>query len=189
MVWITCGWLWCFYQLFGLSFWRHPFTAEDHCMSKRWNATFLQICSIKKQAYLHIWSEGDFSANFHFWVNYSFKWHLVLHNIIILQEMTTYYQRIIFFINFVMSVVLVGLCLFDQITLRSKGLEQEWYIPPFCLPFLCWMALVFSGKKEITLCIPLMCLQKINNSGCMGSGGQWWQLLRTRRRLMWKNRN
>ncbi len=24
-----CGLLWCFYQLFGLSFWRHPFTAED----------------------------------------------------------------------------------------------------------------------------------------------------------------
>ncbi len=23
-----CGLLWCFYQLFGLSFWRHPFTAE-----------------------------------------------------------------------------------------------------------------------------------------------------------------
>ncbi len=26
MVWITCGLLWCFYQLFGLWFWRHPFT-------------------------------------------------------------------------------------------------------------------------------------------------------------------
>ncbi len=25
----VCGLLWCFYQLFGLSFWRHPFTAED----------------------------------------------------------------------------------------------------------------------------------------------------------------
>ncbi len=28
VVWITCGLLLCFYQLFGLSFWRHPFTAE-----------------------------------------------------------------------------------------------------------------------------------------------------------------
>ncbi len=28
VVWITCGLLWCFYQMFGLSFWRHPFTAE-----------------------------------------------------------------------------------------------------------------------------------------------------------------
>ncbi len=45
MVWITCGLLWCFYQLFGLSFWRHPFTAEDPLVSKWWNATFLQICS------------------------------------------------------------------------------------------------------------------------------------------------
>ncbi len=26
--WITCGLLWCFYQLFGLSFWRHPFTGS-----------------------------------------------------------------------------------------------------------------------------------------------------------------
>ncbi len=43
--WITCGLLWCFYQLFGLSFWRHPFTAEDPLVSKWCNATFLQICS------------------------------------------------------------------------------------------------------------------------------------------------
>ncbi len=41
----SCGLLWCFYQLFGLSFWRHPFTAEDTLESKWWNATFLQICS------------------------------------------------------------------------------------------------------------------------------------------------
>ncbi len=42
---MTCGLLWCFYQLFGLSFWRHPFTAEDPLVSKWCNATFLQICS------------------------------------------------------------------------------------------------------------------------------------------------
>ncbi len=45
VMWITCGLLWCFYQLFGLSFWRHPFTAEDQSVSKRCNAKFLQICS------------------------------------------------------------------------------------------------------------------------------------------------
>ncbi len=43
VVWITCGLLWCFYQLFGLSFWRHPFTAEHPLVSRWWNATFLQI--------------------------------------------------------------------------------------------------------------------------------------------------
>ncbi len=37
--------LWSFYQLFGLSFWRHPFTAEDPLLSKWCNVTFLQICS------------------------------------------------------------------------------------------------------------------------------------------------
>ncbi len=31
--------------MFGLSFWRHPFTAEDPLMSKWYNATFLKICS------------------------------------------------------------------------------------------------------------------------------------------------
>ncbi len=39
-----CGLLWCFYQLFVLSSWRHPFTAEDPLLSKWCNATFLQIC-------------------------------------------------------------------------------------------------------------------------------------------------
>ncbi len=28
-----CGLLWFFYQLFGLSFWRHPFTLEDPLVS------------------------------------------------------------------------------------------------------------------------------------------------------------
>ncbi len=44
-MWITCGLLWCFYQLFRVSFWRHPFTAEHPLVSKWCNATFLQICS------------------------------------------------------------------------------------------------------------------------------------------------
>ncbi len=49
-----CGLLWCFYQLFWLSFWRHPFTAEDPLVSKCCNATFIQMC-------------------FYFWVNYPFN--------------------------------------------------------------------------------------------------------------------
>ncbi len=40
----SCGLLWCFYQLFGLSFWRHPFTAEDPLVNK-W---------CKAQMYLYI---------------------------------------------------------------------------------------------------------------------------------------
>ncbi len=47
-----CGLLWCFYQLFGLSFWRHPFTADDPLMSKWWNATFLQIWWRNKLIYI-----------------------------------------------------------------------------------------------------------------------------------------
>ncbi len=43
-----CGLLWCFYQLFGLSFWRHPFTAVDPLVSNWCNATFLQICFDEK---------------------------------------------------------------------------------------------------------------------------------------------
>ncbi len=52
---IICGLLWCFYQLFGLSFWRHPFTAEDPLVSKWWNVTFLQICSNEETP---SWMEG-----------------------------------------------------------------------------------------------------------------------------------
>ncbi len=66
-----CGLLWCFYQLFGLPFGRHPFTAEDQLVSKWYNAEFLQICS--QLIYI---LDGlivtTFAANFHFCVNYSF---------------------------------------------------------------------------------------------------------------------
>ncbi len=48
-----CGLLWCFYQLFGLSFWRHPFTAEHPL--------------------LRHWCRDTFSVNSLFWVNCSFK--------------------------------------------------------------------------------------------------------------------
>ncbi len=44
--WSTAvGLLWSFYQLFGLSFWWHTFTAEDPRVNKWCNATFLQIYS------------------------------------------------------------------------------------------------------------------------------------------------
>ncbi len=61
-VWITCGLLWCFYQLFGLSFWRHPFTAEHSLLSKWCNNKFL----IFQQIVI-------------FGVDYSFKCLCVLH--------------------------------------------------------------------------------------------------------------
>ncbi len=75
VVWITCGLLWCFYQLFGLSFWRHPFTAE-HPLLRQWcSDTFLQIWWRNKLIYIldSLWM-SRFSAHFHIWLNYSFKW-------------------------------------------------------------------------------------------------------------------
>ncbi len=44
MDWIGVDYLWIimmFYQLFGLSFWWHPFTAEDPLVTKGCNAKFL----------------------------------------------------------------------------------------------------------------------------------------------------
>ncbi len=71
-VWIACGLLWCFYQLFGRSFWRHPFTAEHPLLSKWCNA--LQIWWRNKLIYiLDNLRMSTFSVNFYFWVNYSFK--------------------------------------------------------------------------------------------------------------------
>ncbi len=48
MDWICVEYLWIFvisYQLFGLSFWRHPFAAEEPLVSKWRDAILLQICS------------------------------------------------------------------------------------------------------------------------------------------------
>ncbi len=47
VVWITCGLLWCFYQLFGLSFWRHPFTSIAETLMQRHISTNL----MKKQTH------------------------------------------------------------------------------------------------------------------------------------------
>ncbi len=49
------------YHLFGLSFWRHPFTAEDPLVSKWYNAKFLQICSDEDTNYIYIqrWPGGE----------------------------------------------------------------------------------------------------------------------------------
>ncbi len=52
---ISCGLLQCFHQLFGLLFWRHPFTAEDPLMSKWWNDTLIQICFYEETNYCTSW--------------------------------------------------------------------------------------------------------------------------------------
>ncbi len=63
MDWSCVDYLWIivmFYKLFGLSFWRHPFTAEDPLVSKWYNATFL----MKKQNHLYLdWPEGEWIIN------------------------------------------------------------------------------------------------------------------------------
>ncbi len=74
VLWITCGLLFCYYQLFGLLFWRHPFTAEDALVSKWHNATFLQICSDEEtisSTSLMAWGWQHFQNFFIVWVNYS----------------------------------------------------------------------------------------------------------------------
>ncbi len=70
-----CGLLWCFYQLFGLSFWRHPFTAE-HPLLRHWcNDTFLQIWWRNKLIYsLDDLRVNKSSADFLSWLNCSFQY-------------------------------------------------------------------------------------------------------------------
>ncbi len=70
-----CGLLWCFYQLFGLSFW-HPL-APIHCRA----SIREQVMEYYISPNLFSWRKNSsttwmafaFTANFHFWVNYSFK--------------------------------------------------------------------------------------------------------------------
>ncbi len=75
-VWITCGSLWCFYQLFGLSFWRHPFTADDPLVSKWCNVTYLQYLFSWRNKLIYMLDSltmSTLATNFHFGVNYSFN--------------------------------------------------------------------------------------------------------------------
>ncbi len=70
-------------QLFWLSFWRHPFTAED--LVKKWcNYTFLQICSDDGT---NVSTDGlrvnKCSANVPFGVNYSFEYFTELGDLIL----------------------------------------------------------------------------------------------------------
>ncbi len=64
--------MWCFYQLFELSFWRHPFTAEDPVLSKWSWHNFYKFVPMKKQTHLHLWWPGG-EYIFIFWVNCSFN--------------------------------------------------------------------------------------------------------------------
>ncbi len=48
---ITCELLWCFCHLFGLSFWRHPFTAEDPLIMHNFANCVL---TKRKLTYIHI---------------------------------------------------------------------------------------------------------------------------------------
>ncbi len=72
VVWY-CGLLLCFYQLFGFSFWRHPFTAEHPLLSK---CNCISANLIKKQTQLYLgWPEGDYIfSKFSFLGDCSFKW-------------------------------------------------------------------------------------------------------------------
>ncbi len=81
-MWITSG------LLFGLSFSRHPFTAENPLVSKLCNVTFLQICSDKQtnsSTSWMAWGWAHFQQIFIFWMNFSFKiwppdpcWHFIM---------------------------------------------------------------------------------------------------------------
>ncbi len=61
--------MWCSYQLLELSFWRHPFTAEDPLLSKWCNATFLQIYSNeeKKSTTWMSWEWVHFHCGINYW--------------------------------------------------------------------------------------------------------------------------
>ncbi len=59
------------YQLVGLSFWRHPFNADDPLVNKWCDNTFLQVCSDgKTNLQLGLPEVSTFLSNFHCWVNY-----------------------------------------------------------------------------------------------------------------------
>ncbi len=67
-----CGLSQCIYQLFGVSFWWHPFTAEDPLVSKWCNGKVLQISfDVEKLTYiLDGLGVSTFSANWNYSLNH-----------------------------------------------------------------------------------------------------------------------
>jgi len=72
VMWITCGLLWCFYQLFGLSFWRHPFTAGDSLVSEWCNAKLIRFWW-RNKIILYGLRVTTFDINFTLTLNYIFE--------------------------------------------------------------------------------------------------------------------
>ncbi len=73
-----CVLLWCFYPLFGLSFWRHPFTAE------LWWASDVTLHFSKSDEETNSstsWPEREYI--FILWVKYSFKMSLGLNTVLL----------------------------------------------------------------------------------------------------------
>ncbi len=69
VLWVTCGLLWCFYQLFKFSCWRHPFTAEDPFVRDVMLHFSKTVPMKKKLIYLLGLRVNTLSENV--WVNYS----------------------------------------------------------------------------------------------------------------------
>ncbi len=71
------GGFWYERTILGLSFWRHPFTAEDPSVSKwrntKTSSNLFWETRIKLIYILDGLSMSTFSANIHFWMNYSFN--------------------------------------------------------------------------------------------------------------------
>ncbi len=99
-----CGLLWCFYQLFGLSFRRHPFTADDSLVSKLCNATFLQICSDAETNSSTFWMAWV-------WVNVQQTFIFVL----IIPSDSLYYHQVHFMKNIILRYEVHYKCTFITI--------------------------------------------------------------------------
>ncbi len=72
-MWITCGLLCCFYQLFGLSFWRHPFPAGHPLVSTWCDGKFQSMMPEYEYVSSMAWGLVQCQQISIFWVNYFSK--------------------------------------------------------------------------------------------------------------------
>ncbi len=140
----SCGLLWCFYQLFGLSYWWHSFTEEDPFVSKWCKATNIYIyifffflysdsqsslmlfwtplllyeqnsSTVESKSYMNDMMVSKWCYNLNFWVNFPSLLQLNRHNCWVNINI----------LSVLMAAVIEYICSWEGLSCRTQGARGQ----------------------------------------------------------------